>query len=133
MTVSNWTNSRAISPVAWRRLSRGGVSPAPTDSCRRRSRSEARLVAPMASTLAGAHPLIRLGLRHALSDVFEVCAEAEDADSAVEAARREKPDICLIDVSMPGNGIQAAARIVAELPGVAVVMISAASDDATLF
>src|SRR5437762_11526884 len=83
--------------------------------------------------VADDHPLICLGLRHALSDVFEVCAEAEDADGAVEAARREKPDICLIDVSMPGNGIQAAARVVAELPGVAVVMISAASDDATLF
>jgi DNA-binding NarL/FixJ family response regulator len=83
--------------------------------------------------VADDHPLVRLGIRHALGDVFEVCAEAEDADGAVAAARRELPDICLLDVAMPGSGIQAAARITAELPKVAVVMISAAHDDETLF
>jgi DNA-binding NarL/FixJ family response regulator len=83
--------------------------------------------------VADDHPLVRLGIRHALGDGFEVCAEADDADGAVAAAQRERPDICLLDVSMPGNGINAAARIAADLPGVAVVMISAARDDATLF
>jgi two-component system nitrate/nitrite response regulator NarL len=83
--------------------------------------------------VADDHPLTRLGIRVALGDGFEVCAEADDAESAVAAARREEPDICLLDVCMPGNGIQAAARIVAELPRVAVVIISAARDDDTLF
>jgi DNA-binding NarL/FixJ family response regulator len=83
--------------------------------------------------LADDHPLTRLGIRLALGDGFEVCAEVDDADSAVAAALREKPDICLLDVAMPGNGIQAAARIAAELPEVAIVMLSADRDDDTLF
>lgn len=83
--------------------------------------------------LADDHPLTRLGIRLALGDGFEVCAEADDADGAVAAALREKPDICLLDVGMPGNGIQAAARIAAQLPEVAIVMISADDDDDTLF
>jgi DNA-binding NarL/FixJ family response regulator len=83
--------------------------------------------------VADDHPLTRLGIRVALGDGFDVCAEADDAESALAAALREVPDICLLDVAMPGNGIRAAARIVAELPGVAVVMISAARDDETLF
>jgi DNA-binding NarL/FixJ family response regulator len=83
--------------------------------------------------VADDHPLTRLGIRHALGDGFLVCAEAGDADGAVAAAMRERPDICLLDVGMPGNGIRAAARIAAQLPGAAVVMISAAGDDDTLF
>jgi DNA-binding NarL/FixJ family response regulator len=83
--------------------------------------------------VADDHPLTRLGIRVALGDGFQVCAEAEDAEGALAAALREVPDICLLDVGMPGNGVQAAARIVAELPGVAVVMITAARDDETLF
>jgi len=88
---------------------------------------------PVRVLIADDHPLTRLGIRHALGDGFEVCAEVGDADSALEAARREKPDICLLDVGMPGNGIHAANRIAAQVPGTAVVMISAAGDDETLF
>lgn len=88
---------------------------------------------PVRVLVADSHPLTRLGISGALGDGFAVCAEAEDADSAVAAAFREKPDICLLDVCMPGDGIKAAARIVAELPGTAVVMISATHDDETLF
>jgi len=83
--------------------------------------------------IADDHPLTRLGIRHALGEGFEVCAEAGDADGAVEAAQREDPDICLIDVEMPGNGISAAARISACAPRAAIVMISADGDDETLF
>jgi DNA-binding NarL/FixJ family response regulator len=82
--------------------------------------------------VADDHPLTRLGILHALGDGFEVCAEAGDAESAVAAALREEPDICLLDVGMPGNGIWAAARIAALVPRTAIVMISAALDDDTL-
>ena len=83
--------------------------------------------------LADDHPLTRLGMRVALGDGFKICAEADNAETAVAAALREKPDICLLDVGMPGNGIQAAARIAAQLPEVAIVMISADDDDDALF
>lgn len=64
---------------------------------------------------------------------FEVCADVPDAHSAVTAARTEKPDICLLDIRMPGNGIAAAAQIKAELPETAVVMLTVSRTDNDLF
>src|SRR5918999_5876380 len=60
---------------------------------------------------------------------FEVCAEAGNARAAVEAAVRERPDICLLDVNMPGGGIAAAAEIRARLPETLVVMLTVSSDE----
>jgi DNA-binding NarL/FixJ family response regulator len=61
-------------------------------------------------------PLVRLGLRAVLSTVpdWDVVAEAGDGASAVELARRERPDFMLVDVRMPGiDGLEATRRIVA--------------------
>jgi two-component system, NarL family, nitrate/nitrite response regulator NarL len=51
----------------------------------------------------------------------------------VAAAERHRPDLCLLDIGMPGNGIEAAARIVARLPETAVVMLTVSRDDDDLF
>src|SRR5882724_11508707 len=84
--------------------------------------------------VADDHPVTRMGIRHALAGGgFVVCAEEGDAEAAVAAAVRENPDICLLDVRMPGSGLLAAERIADLVPGAAVVMISASSDDATVF
>jgi DNA-binding NarL/FixJ family response regulator len=64
---------------------------------------------------------------------FRVCAEAADADSAVLAARRENPDVCLLDINMPGSGIAATAAITTALPGTAVVMLTVSRQDEDLF
>jgi len=88
---------------------------------------------PIRVLVADEHPFTRLGVRHALGDGFEVCAEVGDAGSAVAAAVREEPDICLVDVGLPGNGIAAAARITTDVPTAAVVMIGAPRDDDTVF
>jgi DNA-binding NarL/FixJ family response regulator len=64
---------------------------------------------------------------------FVVCAEAADGPSAVEAARRERPNVCLIDVLMPGGGIEAAAQISNELPDTAIVMLTVSEDEDHLF
>jgi DNA-binding NarL/FixJ family response regulator len=64
---------------------------------------------------------------------FHVCAEASDADSAIDLALSEVPDICLLDINMPGNGIAAAARITALLPDVAIVMLTVSRQDSDLF
>jgi len=63
---------------------------------------------------------------------FVVCATAADARSAIEAARRERPDVCLLDVHMPGEGIYAAETIARELPETAVVMLTVSRTDADL-
>jgi DNA-binding NarL/FixJ family response regulator len=55
---------------------------------------------------------------------FEVLAEAADRDDAVEAVLRERPDICLLDINMPGGGIEAAAILAQTAPATAVVMLT---------
>jgi DNA-binding NarL/FixJ family response regulator len=75
--------------------------------------------------LADDHPVIRLGVRMALMrGGFEVLAEAADRDDAVEAALRERPDVCLLDINMPGGGIEAAAILAKAAPATAVVMLT---------
>jgi DNA-binding NarL/FixJ family response regulator len=90
--------------------------------------------APVRVLLADDHVGLRSGTRMALEDAgFEVVAEAGDARSAVEAALREKPDICLLDIRMPGSGIEAAAEISRLLSNTAVVMLTISEDDDDLF
>jgi response regulator NasT len=56
---------------------------------------------------------------------FEVCAEARDGEEAVELARREQPDLAVLDVKMPRlDGIEAAKRILDERP-IPIVMVTA--------
>ena len=84
--------------------------------------------------LADDHPPTRAGVRLALeSGGFEVCAESPDGPGAVDAALAERPDICLLDINMPGSGIDAAAEISRLLPDTAVVMLTVSRDDADLF
>jgi DNA-binding NarL/FixJ family response regulator len=84
--------------------------------------------------VADDHPPTRAGVRAALErDEFVVCAEVSDAQAAIEAARRERPDVCLLDIHMPGEGIRAAEVIGNELPDTAVVMLTVSRSDADLF
>ena len=85
--------------------------------------------------VADDHPPTRAGVRAALEQqgTFSVCAEVPDGDSAVEAARRERPDVCLLDIHMPGDGIKAAETISRELPETAVVMLTVSRADEDLF
>lgn len=84
--------------------------------------------------LADDHAAVRAGIRLALSgEGFDVVAEAADGPGAVEAAERERPDICLLDVNMPGSGIHAAEQIAAKLPDCIVVMLTVSRDDDDLF
>jgi DNA-binding NarL/FixJ family response regulator len=64
---------------------------------------------------------------------FVVVGEVGDATAAVAAARRDRPDICLVDVRMPGGGIRATAEIVDAVPDTTVVMFTASQSDTDLF
>lgn len=80
--------------------------------------------------IADDHPLVRDGVRDTLTESgVEVCAEAADAPGAVLAALRERPDVCLLDIDMPGNGIVAAQEIAERLPDTAVVMLTVSDDE----
>jgi DNA-binding NarL/FixJ family response regulator len=92
------------------------------------------VTAPIRVLLADDHPPTRAGVRAALEGRgFEICAEVGDAPSAIESALAEKPDVCLLDIRMPGNGISAAVRIGELLPDTAIVMLTVSRDDADLF
>ena len=84
--------------------------------------------------IADDHVPIRAGVRAALeAGGLEVCGEAASADAAIEQALRERPDVCVLDIHMPGNGIRAAAKIKAALPDTAVVMLTVSQNDPDLF
>jgi DNA-binding NarL/FixJ family response regulator len=85
--------------------------------------------------VADDHDPTRYDVRTALEDDprFSVCAEAADAPTAVEAAVRERPDLCLLDIRMPGGGVAAAWEICARLPETKVVMLTVSQDDRDLF
>ena len=84
--------------------------------------------------MADDHPPLRASVRRALEEHgFEVCFEAANAADSVAAAERERPDVCVLDVQMPGNGIAAAAQIAARLPETAIVMLTVSDSDEDLF
>jgi DNA-binding NarL/FixJ family response regulator len=89
---------------------------------------------PLRVLIADDHAAARAGMRESVEDGgFEVCAEAANATDAIELARRERPDVCLLDVHMPGEGIRAAAVITEALPDCAVVMVTVSRNDSDLF
>ena len=78
--------------------------------------------------IAADHLATRVGVRLALKGDAE-CSEAADANEAVAAAIRDKPDVCVIDFDPPGSGIRAAARITAKVPGASVVVMTRRIDE----
>lgn len=73
------------------------------------------------------HALVREGLRAVLTaepDV-EIVAEATNAEAAVAAALREKPDVVLLDIRLPDqDGIEVTKRLRENLPDTAVVLLT---------
>jgi DNA-binding NarL/FixJ family response regulator len=85
--------------------------------------------------IADDHEPTREDVRFALEqdDRFEICAEASDAPGAVQAALRVRPDVCLLDINMPGSGVAAAHEMRGRLPRTKVVMLTVSRDDRDLF
>jgi two-component system nitrate/nitrite response regulator NarL len=87
---------------------------------------------PLRVVIADDHELFRAEVRHDLTAAgLEVCGEADDGPGAVEAVARQAPDACLLDVGMPGDGIEAAAAIARRDNAPTVVMLSAVGDEET--
>ncbi len=84
--------------------------------------------------IADDHVPMRLGVRLALEDDgLTVVAEAATARAAVDAVLEHRPDVVLLDVHMPGSGISAARAISAQVPETAIVMLTVARAEETLF
>jgi two-component system invasion response regulator UvrY len=73
------------------------------------------------------HGIVRTGLRNVLDEVsgMQVIAEACTGEEAIDLARRVKPDIVLMDISMPGiSGLEATRRITTSFPAIRVIALT---------
>jgi DNA-binding NarL/FixJ family response regulator len=88
--------------------------------------------------VADDHSLVRAGFRSILSDEddIDVVGEARDGAEAVEVATRERPDVVLMDIRMPGmDGLEATRRVTADprLRGTRVVVLTTFDLDEYIF
>ena len=70
----------------------------------------------------------RVGLRLALEPEAR-CTEAADAQSAVDAAVRDRPDVCLLGLDASGQGLRVANEIVQRVPSAAVILLTSRLDE----
>jgi len=90
---------------------------------------------PIRIVIADDHGVLRAGLRALLNSEhdLEVVDEAADGDAAERLALRVKPDVVLLDISMPGpNGIEVARRIKKQLPDTQVLILTVHEDESLL-
>jgi DNA-binding NarL/FixJ family response regulator len=84
--------------------------------------------------VADDHAPTRAGVLASLDvDGFDIVGEASNARAAVDLAVSLQPEVCLLDIHMPGNGIAAAEEISKSLPNCAIVMLTYSRDDDDLF
>jgi DNA-binding NarL/FixJ family response regulator len=77
------------------------------------------------------HSVVREGIRHVLADrtVFDVVGEAASGAEAVTSAGALKPDVVILDISMPGgSGLNAVGGLLEIVPGVRILMLSVHDD-----
>ena len=78
--------------------------------------------------IAEDHLIVREGLHVLINQQadMKIVGEAENGKAAIELARKLKPDVIIMDVSMPGmNGIEATRQIKTEMPDIKVIALSA--------
>jgi two-component system, NarL family, nitrate/nitrite response regulator NarL len=73
------------------------------------------------------HPLLLAGLLHALrkNSDFEIVGTGQTKSEAVDLANSVKPEVMLIDLGIPGGGVEAARQIIETLSSVKVIMFTA--------
>lgn len=127
-------SGRESATVGTSAFEREGVRPSASRASALQRATSAESVTARASVtrvlVADPQPLTRLGIRRALEEHgFAVCAEVADAAAVVEEARRKQPDVCLIDLGLPGDAVVAIERLTAHLPDSPVLVLTASCDD----
>lgn len=73
------------------------------------------------------HPLLRRGMATLIGqqDDFQICAEAHNAQTGLEAMRQHRPDLALVDISLPGtDGLELIKLMLAEQPKLRILVVS---------
>ncbi|WP_027165707.1 response regulator transcription factor [Mesorhizobium sp. WSM3224] len=78
------------------------------------------------------HPLFREGVARSLGEIggFELVGEGASAEDAERLVRASTPDILLLDISMPGGGLNALGGILSAVPDQKVVMLTVSETNA---
>jgi DNA-binding NarL/FixJ family response regulator len=85
--------------------------------------------------VADDHPIVRKGVCEIVRNrsSWEVCAEAADGQRALKLALQEKPDVAVVDVSLPGlDGVSLTQHLMAEAPNVRVLVFTMRDDHETI-
>lgn len=78
------------------------------------------------------HEILRTGIRRLLSDIeeFEVVAEANSGEQAIEFVATQAVDVVLMDIKMPGiGGLEATSRLLQINPKLKIIVLSAFTED----
>lgn len=78
------------------------------------------------------HELVRTGICRMLADTvdIEVIGQAESGEVAIDMARRENPDVVLLDVNMPGiGGVETTRRLIQSVPTIKVLAVSGLAEE----
>jgi DNA-binding NarL/FixJ family response regulator len=85
--------------------------------------------------IADDHEIVRKGVRDVVEGHagWQVCAEASDGQQALELALQQRPDVAVLDVSLPNlSGVALTRRLHKECPGVRVLLFTMYDDDETV-
>src|SRR5690606_7691075 len=115
--------------VIWRKR-------APSASASRRPTLRRRWMSvPITVLIADDHPLLREGLVRilAMEQGIEVVGEAGSGPEAVSMVAELRPDVVLMDISMPGGGLTATREISRQFPEVGVIILTIHDDEQYLY
>ena len=82
--------------------------------------------------LADDHDLVRTGIRRLLEDQqgIAVAGEAASGEEAIQLTREARPDVVLMDISMPGmGGMEATRKLLCSYPDLKIIVVSMHNDD----
>jgi len=89
------------------------------------------MTAPINIVVIDDHPLLREGVSSTLAAIpeFEIVGQGESYDDALRFAHEEMPDIILLDISMPGGGVEATRDIHEALPSIKLIVLTASEHE----
>ncbi len=86
---------------------------------------------PIRVAVADDHPMFRAGVVMSLHEEegIDVVGDAADGATALALARAELPDVMILDINMPGGGLETAQRIAVACPATHIIMLTVSEDE----